>query len=613
MRQNLDNDKVYSLEDNMEITRDIRYVGVNDHQVDLFEGQYVVPNGMAYNSYVIMDEKIAIMDTVDIRFGHEWLDNVQNVLDGRQPDYLIVQHMEPDHSANIFNFMKVYPDVQIVASDKAFAMMNQFFGTDFADRRIVVGEGSTLELGSHTLTFVTAPMVHWPEVIVTYDSHDKVLFSADGFGKFGALDVEEPWADEARRYYIGIVGKYGAQVQKLLKKAAGLDIEMICPLHGPVLKENLGYYLNLYNTWSSYSVEEEGILIAYTSIYGNTKKGVEVLAEKLRRNGAPKVVVKDLARCDMAEAVADAFRYSKIVLATTTYNAGIFPHMRDFIDHLTERNFQNRTVALIENGSWAPVAANVMKKMLENSKKLNLVSPTVTIKSALSEESNAQIDAVVAELCRDYIAQDSETANKNDMTALFKIGYGLYVVTSNDGKKDNGLIVNTVSQVTDTPNRIAVTINKANYSHHVIKQTGIMNVNCLSTEAPFSVFEVFGFQSGRNVDKFADCTPLRSDNGLVFLPRYINSFMSLKVEQYVDLGTHGMFICSVTEARVISDVPTMTYSYYHSEVKPKPQTEGKKGWVCKICGYIYEGEDLPADIICPLCKHGAADFEPITE
>ena len=613
MRQSLDNDKVHSLEDNMEITRDIRYVGVNDHQVDLFEGQYVVPNGMAYNSYVIMDEKIAIMDTVDIRFGHEWLDNVQNVLDGRQPDYLIVQHMEPDHSANIFNFMKVYPDVQIVASDKAFAMMNQFFGTDFADRRIVVGEGSTLELGSHTLTFVTAPMVHWPEVIVTYDSHDKVLFSADGFGKFGALDVEEPWADEARRYYIGIVGKYGAQVQKLLKKAVGLDIEMICPLHGPVLKENLGYYLNLYNTWSSYSVEEEGILIAYTSIYGNTKKGVEVLAEKLRRNGAPKVVVKDLARCDMAEAVADAFRYSKIVLATTTYNAGIFPHMRDFIDHLTERNFQNRTVALIENGSWAPVAANVMKKMLENSKKLNLVSPTVTIKSALSEESNAQIDAVVAELCRDYIAQDSETANKNDMTALFKIGYGLYVVTSNDGKKDNGLIVNTVSQVTDTPNRIAVTINKANYSHHVIKQTGIMNVNCLSTEAPFSVFEVFGFQSGRNVDKFADCTPLRSDNGLVFLPRYINSFMSLKVEQYVDLGTHGMFICSVTEARVISDVPTMTYSYYHSEVKPKPQTEGKKGWVCKICGYIYEGEDLPADIICPLCKHGAADFEPITE
>lgn len=597
----------------MEITRDIRYVGVNDHQVDLFEGQYVVPNGMAYNSYVIMDEKIAIMDTVDIHFGHEWLDNVQNVLAGRQPDYLIVQHMEPDHSANIFNFMKVYPNVQIVASEKAFTMMNQFFGTDFSDRRVVVGEGSTLELGTHTLTFVTAPMVHWPEVIVTYDSHDKVLFSADGFGKFGALDVEEPWTDEARRYYIGIVGKYGAQVQKLLKKAASLDIEMICPLHGPVLKENLGYYLNLYNTWSSYSVEEEGILIAYTSIYGNTKKGVELLAEKLRRNGAPKVVVKDLARCDMAEAVADAFRYSKIVLATTTYNAGVFPHMRDFIEHLTERNFQNRTVAFIENGSWAPIAATVMKKMLEGSKKLNLTETTVTIKSALSEESSAQIDALVAELCRDYIAQDSETANKNDMTALFKIGYGLYVVTSNDGKKDNGLIVNTVTQVTDTPNQIAVTINKANYSHHVIKQTGMMNVNCLSTEAPFKVFEVFGFQSGRNVDKFADCTPLRSDNGLVFLPRYINSFMSLKVEQYVDLGTHGMFICSVTEARVISDVPTMTYSYYHSEVKPKPQTEGKKGWVCKICGYIYEGEDLPADIVCPLCKHGAADFEPITE
>ena len=597
----------------MEITRDIRYIGVNDHQIDLFEGQYRVPNGMAYNSYAIMDEKIAIMDTVDIHFGHEWLDNVQNVLGRRQPDYLIVQHMEPDHSANIFNFMKIYPNVQVVASEKAFVMMKQFFGTDFEDRKIIVGEGSTLELGTHTLTFVTSPMVHWPEVVVTYDSHDKVLFSADGFGKFGALDVEEPWADEARRYYIGIVGKYGAQVQKLLKKAASLDIQMICPLHGPVLKENLGYYLNLYHTWSSYSVEEEGILIAYTSIYGNTKKGVEILAEKLRRNGCPKVVIKDLARCDIAEAVADAFRYSKLVLATTTYNAGIFPHMRDFIEHLTERNFQNRIVAFVENGSWAPLAAKVMKQMLEGSRKLNLVDTTVTIKSALSEESNAQMDALVAELCRDYIAQDGETANKNDLSALFNIGYGLYVITSNDGKKDNGLIVNTVAQVTDTPNQIAVTINKASYSHHVIKQTGIMNVNCLSIEAPFKIFEVFGFQSGRNVDKFADCTPLRSDNGLVFLPRYINSFMSLKVEQYVDLETHGMFICSMTEARVISDVPTMTYSYYHSDVKPKPQTEGKKGWVCKICGYIYEGEELPADIVCPLCKHGAADFEPITE
>lgn len=595
----------------MEITKDIRYVGVNDHQVDLFEGQYVVPNGMSYNSYVIVDEKVAIMDTVDIRFGHEWLDNVQNVLKDRQPDYLIVQHMEPDHSANIFTFMKAYPNAQIVASAKAFAMMKQFFGTDFAERQVVVGEGSTLELGAHTLTFVAAPMVHWPEVIVTYDSKDQVLFSADGFGKFGALDVEEPWADEARRYYIGIVGKYGTQVQNLLKKAAGLEIQAICPLHGPVLQENLGYYLNLYQTWSSYAVEEEGILVAYTSVYGNTRKAVEILAEKLRSNGCPKVIVRDLARCDMAEAVADAFRYSKLVLATTTYNADIFPFMREFIEHLTERNFQGRTVAFMENGSWAPLAAKVMKKMLEGSKKLTLVEPTVTLHSALNDDSRAKLEEMAAELCRDYVAQNPETANKNDMKALFKIGYGLYVVTSNDGKKDNGLIVNTVSQVTDTPNQVAVTINKANYSHHVIKQTGIMNVNCLSIEAPFKVFETFGFQSGRNVDKFAGTTPLRSDNGLVFLPRSINSFLSLKVEQYVDLGTHGMFICSVTEARVISDVETMTYTYYQNNVKPKPQTEGKKGWVCKVCGYVYEGENLPEDFICPLCKHGVADFEPI--
>ncbi len=595
----------------MTITNDIKYIGVNDHNIDLFEGQYAVPNGMAYNSYAIIDEKIAIMDTVDASFTHEWLDNIQNVLDGRSPDYLIVQHMEPDHSANIMNFKKVYPDAIVVSSAKAFNMMKNFFGTDFEDCRIIVGEGDTLTLGKHTLTFVTAPMVHWPEVIVTYDSTDKVLFSADGFGKFGALDAQEDWACEARRYYFGIVGKYGSQVQALLKKAAGLDISVICPLHGPVLSENLGYYLGLYNTWSSYEPEEDGIVIAYTSVYGNTKKAVNILADKLRANGCPKVVVNDLARCDMAEAVEDAFRYSKIVLATTTYNAEIFPFMREFINHLTERNFSNRTVALIENGSWAPLAAKVMRGMLEKCKNITYTDTTVKILSALNDESSKQIDALVEELCRDYLAKQDSTANKNDLTALFKIGYGLYVVTSNDGKKDNGLIVNTVTQVTSTPNRIAVTINKENYSHHVIKQTGKMNINCLTVDAPFKVFEAFGFRSGRNVDKFANCEPLRSDNGLVFLPRYINSFMSLKVEQYVDLDTHGMFICSVTEARVISNAETMTYSYYHANVKPKPETEGKKGYVCTICGYIYEGDTLPDDFICPLCKHGVADFEPI--
>ena len=595
----------------MTISNDIKYIGVNDHQIDLFEGQYVVPNGMAYNSYAIMDEKIAIMDTVDANFTHEWLDNIQHTLGDRKPDYLVVQHMEPDHSANIFNFAKVYPEAKIVSSVKAFQMMKNFFGTDFEDRQVVVGEGSTLCLGKHILTFVTAPMVHWPEVIVTYDSTDKVLFSADGFGKFGALDAKEDWADEARRYFIGIVGKYGAQVQALLKKAAGLDIQIICPLHGPVLTENLGYYLNLYNTWSSYQPEEEGIVIAYTSVYGNTKKAVQLPAEKLKAKGCPKVVVADLARSDMPQAVADAFRYSKLVLATTTYNADIFPFMKEFIHHLTERNFQNRTVALIENGSWAPLAAKVMRGMFEKSKNITFTDTTVKIHSALNNESAAQLDALAEELCREYLAQQDETANKNDLTALFHIGYGLYVVTSNDGKKDNGLIVNTVTQVTNTPNRVAVTINKANYSHHVIKQTSKMNINCLTEEAPLSVFEKFGFASGRNVDKFAGCDPLRSDNGLVFLPRHINAFMSLKVEQYVDLDTHGMFICSVTEARVLSDKNTMTYTYYLDHVKPKPETEGKTGYVCKVCGWVYEGQELPEDIICPLCKHGAADFEKI--
>lgn len=595
----------------MNVTADIRYVGVNDHKVDLFEGQYVVPNGMAYNSYVITDEKTAVMDTVDKNFTEEWLANLADALGGRSPDYLVVQHMEPDHSANIAVFMEKYPDATIVSSRKAFVMMKNFFGTDFEDRRIVVGEGDTLTLGSHTLTFVGAPMVHWPEVIVTYDSKDKVLFSADGFGKFGALDVEEDWACEARRYYIGIVGKYGDQVQALLKKAAGLDIEIICPLHGPILKEDLGYYIGLYDTWSSYSVETEGVMIAYTSVYGNTKKAVELLAEKLTEKGCPKVVVNDLARCDMAEAVEDAFRYGRIVLATTTYNAEIFPFMREFINHLTERNFKNKTIALIENGSWAPMAAKTMKNMLSNCKNITFTDNTVHIMSALSEESRQQIEKLSDELCMDYLAQHDETANKNDLTALFNIGYGLYVVTSNDGTRDNGLIVNTVTQVTNTPNRIAVTINKQNYSHDVIKKTGKMNVNCLSVEAPFKVFEDFGFRSGRDTDKFADEAPLRSDNGLVFLPKYINAMMSLKVEKYIDFDTHGMFVCSITEARVLSDKETMTYTYYQNNVKPKPEADGKKGFVCKVCGYIYEGDELPDDYICPLCKHGAADFEPL--
>lgn len=384
----------------MRISDDIKYVGVNDHDIDLFEGQYMVENGMAYNSYVILDEKIAVFDTVDANFGEEWLANVATVLNGRQPDYLIIQHMEPDHSANVMRFVESYPQTRIVASSKAFTMMKQFFGTDFSDSRLIAKEGDMLSLGKHELSFVAAPMVHWPEVIVTYDSFDKVLFSADAFGKFGALGVEEDWACEARRYYFGIVGKYGAQAQNLLKKASALDIQTICPLHGPVLSENLGYYLDLYNTWTTYGVESEGVMIAYTSVYGNTKKAVELLAEKLKEKGCPKVTVNDLARCDMAEAVEDAFRYGKVVLATTTYNADIFPFMREFINTLAEHNWQNRTVGLMENGSWASTAAKVMGKMLEGCKNTTVVDPVVTIKSALSVENLEQIDALAAEMCK---------------------------------------------------------------------------------------------------------------------------------------------------------------------------------------------------------------------
>ena len=591
----------------MNITKDIKYIGVNDHQIDLFEGQYKVPNGMSYNSYIIMDEKIAVFDTVDKNFTHEWLDNISKVLNNRKPDYLIIQHMEPDHSANIANFLKIYPDTIVVANKKTFTMIGNFFNSDIYKYSKVVEDGEALVLGKHKLMFVFAPMVHWPEVMVTYDETDKVLFSADGFGKFGALDIEEAWADEARRYYIGIVGKYGMQVQNLLKKASKLQIDMICPLHGPVLKENLGYYLDLYNTWSSYSVEKEGICIAYTSVYGATKKAVELLKDKLIIEGAKEIVIHDLARDDMSVCVADAFKYGKLILATTTYNADIFPFMKEFINHLTERNFQNRTVGFIENGSWAPLAKKTMQAMLANSKQITYLEHNVSIMSSIKPNNKEEIELMAKELCKDYVVH----LNKNDMNALFKIGYGLYVVTSNDGKQNNGLIVNTVTQVSDNPNRIAVNINKANYSYHVIKQTGILNVNCLTVDAPFKVFENFGFQSGRNTDKFVNYPYILSDNGLPILTNYINASISLKVENHIDLDSHGMFICSVTEARVMNNKETMTYEYYQKNVKPKPDTDGKKGFVCKVCGYVYEGDVLPDDYICPLCKHGASDFEPI--
>ena len=603
----------------MRITDDIRYIGVNDHEIDLFEGQYEVPLGMAYNSYVVRDYKTAVLDTVDRNFTHEWLDRLSAELDGRKPDYLIVQHMEPDHSANILTFAKLYPDAVIVASAAAFRVMNNYFGTDFADRRLVVNDGDTLPLGKHVLQFVTAPMVHWPEVIMTYDKYDKVFFSADAFGKFGALDTVDPegWACEARRYYFGIVGKFGPQVQTLLGKVGGLDIRTICPLHGPILQEDLGYYLGLYQIWSSYEVENEGIVIAYTSVYGHTKEAVEKLADMLKAGGCPKVSVTDLARDDMPEAVEDDFRYNKLVLATTTYNGEIFPFMRTFIEELTERNYQNRTVAFIENGSWAPQAAKHMKKMLEGCKNLRFAENTVRITGALNETSNAQLKALADELTAEYEKPSAEDLAKQDPKALFKIGYGLYVLTTNDGKKDNGCIVNAVMQASSAPGRIAVCVNKQNYTHHIVQQTGRLNLNVLSVEAPFSVFQEYGFVSGRAVDKFAGKTVQRSDNGLVYLDQYCNAYLSLKVEEEMDLGSHGMFLCSITESKVLSSAETMTYSYYQSNVKPrpakaeKPADPAKKRWVCTVCGYIYEGEELPADYICPLCKHPASDFEPL--
>lgn len=594
------------------LTNELYYVGVNDHNVDLFEGQYDVPNGMAYNSYVIKDELVVVMDTVDQHFTNEWLNNVKEVLGGAKPTYLVVQHMEPDHSANIMNFLKEFPDTFVVGNVKTFKMMEQFFHEEIKNK-LVVNDGDSLNIGKHTLTFVFAPMVHWPEVMVTYDSFDKVLFSADGFGKFGALDVEEDWACEARRYYIGIVGKYGAQVQALLKKAATLDIQMICPLHGPVLNENLGYYLNLYDIWSSYKTETDGVAIFYTSVYGHTKEAALFLAEELKKNGTPKVVVNDLAREDMAECVEDAFRYGKIVLATTTYNAGIFPFMNEFIDHLVERNFQNKKIGFIENGTWAPMAAKIMKDKLAGSKNITIMEPSVRILSSMSEENKEQLTKLALALSVEYKAIKEIKEEKEpelDPKALFKIGYGLYVVTSNDGKKDNGLIVNTVTQLTDSPLRVAVNINKLNYSHDVIKKTGVLNVNCLNNEAPFSVFQQFGFASGKDKDKFEGEEVLRSENGLRVLTNHINAFFSLKVEKYVDLETHGMFICSVTESKTINNIETMTYNYYQANVKPKPETK-KKGYVCKVCGYVYEGDELPEDFVCPLCKHGASDFEPI--
>ena len=606
----------------MKISDSVAYIGVNDYDADLFEGQYKVEHGMAYNSYVVKDDKIAVMDTVDKKFGGEWLGKLEGELGGRKPDYLVVQHMEPDHSANVLAFAEKYPDAVIVASNQAFNMMKLYFGTDFADRRLVVKEGDTLALGRHELVFVAAPMVHWPEVIVTYEKTEKLLFSADAFGKFGTTDADEDWACEARRYYFGIVGKYGAQAQNLLKKAAALDIRKILPLHGPILTENLGYYINLYNIWSTYGVESDGVVIAYTSVYGHTLDAVKLLEKDLADAGV-KVVVHDLARCDMAEAVEDAFRYGKLVLATTTYNADIFPFMKTFIDALTERNYRNRKIGLIENGSWAPTSGKLMREIMSGCKDMRILDETLTLKSSLKPEQTDEIDALVKAISdtiprfeKPVIGETDKDILKIDPAVFHKFSYGLFVLTTQADSKDNGCIINTAAQLTSTPGRINIAVNKANYTHDMILKSGVFNLSILAEDASFDTFKRFGFASGKDTDKFAgfEAHTARSGNGLTYVTLGTNAFISAKVIDAHDYGTHTLFIAEVTESQVLRDMPSVTYGYYFEHIKPKPQPkieEEKHGYVCKICGYVYEGDTLPPDFVCPLCKHGADDFEKI--
>lgn len=601
------------------VTDTVKYIGCDDKTLDLFESQYIIPNGIAYNSYVILDDEIAIMDTVDKRKTDEWLSNLEEALEGRKPTYLVIHHMEPDHAGSIQACMEKYPEITLVGNKKIFEFLKQFTGIDVMDKGFIMSEGNVLNLGSHELKFFMAPMVHWPEVMVSYDSKDKILFSADGFGKFGALDCDEDWACEARRYYFNIVGKYGAQVQALLKKASTLDIEIICPTHGPILKENLGYYLDLYNTWSSYKPESDGIFVAYCSIHGNTANAIMEFEKILKSKTDKKVVLTDLARCDLAEAVEDAFRYSTMVVAAPSYDAGVFPIMNDFLHHLKVKAYQNRKVGIIENGTWAPSAGKVMNEYLTSMKDIEICPTMVSIRSSANEDTYKAMDHLADELLTEHIFEKE---------SMFSVGYGLYVLTTKDGTKDNGCIINTVQQVTSEPNRISVTVNKQNYSTSIVSKTGVFNISVLTEETPFSLFQNFGFQSGKDVDKFKDYTNVkRGANGVRYLEEYTNTYLSGKVVQQLDLGSHIMFIADVTDGVKLSDKPTVTYDYYQKNIKPKakkPKESAGDIWVCKICGWTYDEskgmpeqgipagtkfEDLPEDFFCPLCKHPKSDFE----
>lgn len=605
------------------IREDLFWVGGNDRRLALFENVFPIPRGVSYNAYVLLDEKTVLFDTVDKSVSGVFFESLAHVLAGRKLDYLIVNHMEPDHAATMEELVLRYPDVTIVTNAKAVAMIRQFFLFDVDARCKVVAEGDTLTTGRHTLAFLMAPMVHWPEAMVTYDATTKTLFSADAFGTFGALsgnlfadevDFERDWLDDARRYYVNIVGKYGTQVQALLKKAATVDIDMICPLHGPVWRTNLSWFIEKYQKWSTYTPEDNAVMIAYASVYGNTENAANILASKLAARGVKKIAMYDVSATHPSVIVSEAFRCSHLVFASTTYNAGIFCNMETALLDIAAHNLQNRTVALIENGSWAATAGKLMAELLGKLKNITVLDNKLTIKSSLKEGQLAALDgladAIAASLKKE--AGPAPTPAQVESNAMFKLSYGLFVLTARDGAKDNGCIINTAQQLTSAPMRISITVNKANYTHDMIEKTGAFNISVLTEGAPFGLFKQYGFQSGRTADKLSGGEP-RTENGIAYLSEHANAVISGKVISTVDCGTHTLFIADVTEAHVLSAEPSVTYAYYFAHIKPKPQpaAEKKKGFVCKICGYVYEGETLPPDFICPLCKHGAEDFEPL--
>ena len=607
------------------MTEDLYWVGGNDRRLALFENVYPIPRGVSYNAYVVLDEKTVLLDTVDNSVSPIFFENLAHVLNGRKLDYLIVNHMEPDHAATIEAFVLRYPEVTIVCNKKTAQMMKNFFSFDVDSRVHLVAEMDTLCTGKHTFAFVMAPMVHWPEVMVTYDATTKTLFAADAFGTFGALggnlyadevNFQTEWLDDARRYYTNIVGKYGTQVQALLKKAATIEIETICPLHGPVWRKDIGWFIDKYVHWATYTPEEDAVVIAYASVYGNTETAANILAGKLADLGVRNVKVYDVSATHASEIVSECFRASHLVFLSTTYNAGMFVNMENLVHDIVNHNLQNRTIALVENGSWAPTAGGLMRAEFSKLKNCTILDETVTIKSSLKEAQLESMDAL-AEAIVDSMPKHEAPVHTADapveQNAMFSLSYGLFVLTARDGAKDNGCIINTVTQLTDTPKRISIAVNKANLTHDMIQKTGMFNVSVLSNDAPFAIFQHYGFQSGRDVDKFAGVQGMaRATNGVYYLPYCTNAFISARVTQTIEFETHTLFIADVTEARQLSDVPSMTYAYYFANVKPKPsKLKEQHGWVCKICGYVYEGEELPADFICPLCKHGAEDFEKV--